>query len=88
MHTPTKQLFVFVVHRHNDEKLRAAWRVVVDLSEREPRVFKVVGVAGGCGVPHVGELAFIAHCAHVEKLLRDFVIEDEVTVEEPSMEVR
>lgn len=57
----------------------------MDLSECEPGIFEIVGVACGCGVTHVGELAFVAHCAHVEKLLGDFVIEDEVTVEEPSI---
>jgi hypothetical protein len=83
VHSAAEELFVLVVHGHDDEQLCTARRLVVDLAKCESRVFKVVGVAGGCGIPHVRELALIAECAHVEELLRDFVVEDEVAVEEP-----
>jgi hypothetical protein len=65
VHCPTEKLFVFVVHGHDDEKLRAAGRVVVDLTEGEPRVFKVVGIASSGGITHVSEFTFCAERAHV-----------------------
>ena len=74
VHAPTEELFVFVVHCHDDEEFGAAWGVVVYLAEGEAGVFEVVGVAGCCGVAHVGEFALVAQGTHVEELLGDFVI--------------
>jgi hypothetical protein len=82
MHCSTKKLFVFIVHRHYDEKFRAPRRVVVDLTESEPRVFKVVGIACSSGVPHVSKLALSAERTHIEKLLWDFVVYDKVSMKE------
>jgi hypothetical protein len=82
VHRPAEQLLVFVVHGHDDEQLRATRRVVVHLTESEARVFEIIGIAGGCGVPHMGEFAFGTVRTHVEQLFGHCVVEDKVAVEE------
>ena len=82
MHRPAEQFLIFVVHGHDDEQLRAARRVVMHLTESEARVFEIIRVAGGCGVPHMGEFAFGAVGAHIEQLFGHCVVEYEVAVEE------
>ena len=82
VHRPAEQLLVFVVHGQDDEQLRAARRVVVHLTESEPRVLEVVRIACGCGVSHMGEFALGTVRTHVEQLLRDGVVEYKVAMEE------
>jgi hypothetical protein len=54
----------------------------VDLAKGETVVFKVVGVAGSCGVPHVCEFALVPVRTHVEELGGDGIVEHEIPVEE------
>lgn len=82
MHRPTKQLVVFVIHRHHDEQLRPSWGLVQDLAEREPFIHKVVRIARGGAVPHVRELALGAERTALEELLGHGRVEDEVPVEQ------
>ena len=82
MHSPTKQVLFLVVHRHHDEELRPARRVIVHLAKGEPIVFKVVGVAGGGGVPHVREFALVPVRTHLQELGGDGVVKHEIPVEE------
>ena len=85
MHGSGEELLVFVVHGHDDEELGTAWRVVVDLAESEAVVLEIVGIAGGGGVAHVSELALGTVWAEIKKSLGDWVVEDEVTVEESTI---
>jgi hypothetical protein len=48
VHTSTEELFVLIVHGHNNEEFCAARGVVMYLTEGEAGVFKVVGVTGCC----------------------------------------
>jgi len=82
VHSPAEEFLVFVVHGDDDEQLCSARGVVVHLTESEARAFKVVGVAGGGGVSHVGKFALGAVHAHVKELCRDGVVEHKVTAEE------
>ena len=82
MHGSAKQLLFFVVHRHDDEQFRASRRVIVDLSQREPSIFEVVGVARRSRVPHVRKLALVAQRTHVEQLGGYSRVEHKVAVEQ------
>ena len=82
VHRPTKQVVLLVVHRHDDEQLRSPRRLVEHLAQSEPIVHEVVRVACRGTIPHVRELALGAVRAAVEQLLRDWRVEDEVTMEE------
>jgi hypothetical protein len=84
MHSTTEKLLVFVVHGHDDEELGAAWGVVHDLTEGEPGILEVVGVASGGGVAHVGEFALGAVWTHGQELFRDGIVENKVAMEEPA----
>ena len=46
MHGSREEFFVLVIHRHNDEEFGTAGRVVMDLSEGEPIILEIVGIAG------------------------------------------
>jgi len=87
VHRPAKELLVLVVHRHDDEQLRATRRVVEDLAKREPVGFEIVGVTGGCGITHVCVLAVGTEGAQVEKLGWDGDVVDEMAVEESTLRV-
>ena len=82
MHGSAKQLLFFVVHRHDDEQFRASRRVIVDLSQREPSIFEVVGVARRGRVPHVRKLALVAQRTHVEQLGGYSRVEHKVAMEQ------
>lgn len=82
VHSPTEEFLVFVVHGDDDEQLRSARGGVVHLTESEARVFKVVGVAGGGGVSHVGKFVLGAVRAPVKELCRDSAVKHKVTMEE------
>ena len=81
VHGAAEELLVLVVHGHDDEELGAAGGGVVALAEGEAGALEVVGVAGGGGVAHVGELAVGLVGAFVEQLAGDGGVEDEVSVE-------
>ena len=83
MHSTTEKILLFVVHGHDDEEFRAAWGVVHDLTEGEPGIFKVVGVASGGGVAHVSEFALDAVGTQGQELFRDGIVENEIAMKEP-----
>ena len=57
---------VLIVHRHDNEELRPAGRVVVHLAQRESVVLEVVRIARRSRVAHMCELAVVFVCAEVE----------------------
>jgi hypothetical protein len=85
MHSTAEQLLVFIVHCHDDEELRPARRVIMDLAERKTLILEVVGVACSSRVAHMCEFTLVAKGAHVKQLGRDSGVEDKVTVEKPVM---
>lgn len=57
MDSPTEQLFIFVVHGHDDEQFRLASGFIHGRSERIPFGFEIVWIAGGSGISRIVVLA-------------------------------
>lgn len=62
-----EELFVFIVHREDDEELCAARRVEENLAQGVALVFEVVWVASCGGVAHVGKFAGLTIVEAVEE---------------------
>ena len=83
MHGTREQRVVLIVHRHDDEELRPAGRVVVYLAQCESVVLEIVRIARRSRIAHMCELALVFECAEVEQFGRHSRVEHKVTVEEP-----
>lgn len=82
VHRPAEELFVFVVHGHDDEQLGPPRRVVQHLPERESFLHEVVRVTRRGRVPHVRELALITLLTHVQQLGRHLRVQYQVSVKQ------
>jgi hypothetical protein len=87
MHRAREQRVVLIVHRHDDEQLRPAGRVIVYLAQCESVVFEVVRIARRGRITHMCELALVFVCAEVEQFGRDSRVEHKVAMEEPACKV-
>ena len=85
MHRAREKRVVLVVHRHDDEQLRPAGRVVVYLSQCKAVILEIVRVARRGRVTHMCELALVFVGAEVEQFRWHGGVEHEVTVKEPAM---
>ena len=54
----------------------------MDLPQRKPSVFEVVGIARRRRVPHVGKLPFVAQRTHIKQFRGYSGVEDKVAVEQ------
>ena len=84
MHRAREKRVVLVVHRHDDEQLRPAGRVIMYLAQREAVVLEVVRVARRGRIAHMCELALVFVGAEVEQFRRHGRVEHEVAMEEPA----
>ena len=82
LHRTAKQLLVFVAHRHDNKQFRASWWVIMDLPQRKPSVFNVIGIARRRRVPHVCKLALGARRTHVEQFGGYSRVEDKIAMEQ------
>ena len=63
VHGTREQRVVLIVHRHDDEELRPAGRVVVYLAQCESVVLEIVRIARRSRIAHMCELPLVFECA-------------------------